>query len=199
MCQFLPPRIPAASEQNQASLSRLQWGKPVLFAAWEGVFSEAYAAFQQSSCCSQHRPGLAFSDEISVPARRWQYNHDMTSCLGARPPSGSCSQMANKERTRGKCAVCFLLPLSPGVLCSVGTRTWLSLLILTRHLPRVRVTPWRGGFSPWGFQRGVRVLQPRWGSSTGVFAVAGLTLLEQLSEIPGLSRRCQRRVLQTSC
>lgn len=126
----------------------------------EGVFSEAQAAFQQSSCCSQHRPGLAFWDEISIPARGWQYNRDMTSCLGARPPWGSCSQMANKETARAKCAASFLLPRSSGLLCSVGTRTWLSLLILTRLLAGVTVPPWAGGLSPWVFQLEVCVLQP---------------------------------------
>lgn len=38
----------------------------------------------------------------------------MTSRLGARPPAGSCSQMANKETTRGKCAACFFLLMRSG-------------------------------------------------------------------------------------
>lgn len=68
-----------------------------------------------------------------------------------------------------------------------------SLLILTRHLGCFKATPWAGGSSPWGLWPGVRVLQPWWWEEQrrGPLALAGLTLLYQLSKIPGLPRRCQ--------
>lgn len=160
MWQFLPSQIPADSEQNQANLSQLHGDKPVQFAACEVVFSEAHAACQQSSCCSQHRPGLAFSDEISIPAWRWQYNHDMTSCLGARPPSGSCSRMANKENNTGK-----MCPrLSPATEVRAALMCGNSHLAVPPHphppLSLCQSHPWAAGLSPWGLQLGVFVLQP---------------------------------------
>lgn len=55
-------------------------------------------------------------------ARRWHQNQTMTSWLGARPPAGSRSQMANKETRLGKCASCFFLPMRSGCLSALGAR-----------------------------------------------------------------------------
>lgn len=112
-----------------------------------------------------------------------------TASLGIVFPDGK------QRNNTGK--MCFLLAPRSGLLCSVGTHTWLSLLILTPLCQSHPLGWWLvpHGVSSWrclSFSCAV-------GSSTGGFALAGLTLLDQLSEIPGLPRRCQRRVLQTSC
>lgn len=181
------------SSRLRAKSGQLHWDKPAQFAACEVVFSEAQAAFQPSSCCSQRRAGLAFSGEISIPARRWQYNHDMTSCLEGTASLGIVFPVGKqRNNTGGKV---------PRALCCRRGRGCFALWELAAACPSsssppcVTATPWRGGLSP----RGCLSFSHAVGSSTGVFALARLTLLDQLSEIPGLPCRCQRRVLQTLC
>lgn len=145
------------SSRFRAKSGQLHWDKPAQFAACEVVFSEAQAAFQPSSCCSQRRAGLAFSGEISIPARRWQYNHDMISCLEGTASLGIVfPDGKQRNNTGGKSAPGSLLPPRSGLLRSVGTRSCLSLLILT-PLCHSHPLAW------WLVPTGVFVLQPRCG------------------------------------